>query len=94
MSQGIQSFASRAAAAGTPARPKTGAGSGTGRGTGRGIGRGIGGALTALFDTLALWAERRRQRRDLEALPDHLLSDIGVSRSDAANEADKPFWRG
>ena len=82
MSQGIQSFASRAAAAGTPARPKTGSG------------RGIGGALTALFDTLALWAERRRQRRDLEALPDHLLSDIGVSRSDAASEADKPFWRG
>lgn len=90
MSQGIQSFASRAAAAGTPARPKTGAGSEAGRGTGRGIG----GALTALFDTLALWAERRRQRRDLEALPDHLLSDIGVSRSDAAYEADKPFWRG
>ena len=82
MSQGIQSFASRAAVSRHPSAEKPGSG------------RGIAGAFTLLFDTLALWAERWRQRRDLEALPDHLLSDIGVSRSDAANEADKPFWRG
>ena len=57
-------------------------------------GQGIGGALVALFDVMATWNERRRQRRALEALPDHLLQDIGLSRADVVNEADKPFWRG
>ncbi len=57
-------------------------------------GKGFALALTVLFDTVALWAERRRQRRALAALPDHLLSDIGLSRADAEDEADKPFWRG
>ncbi|WP_188260666.1 DUF1127 domain-containing protein [Azospirillum tabaci] len=61
---------------------------------GQGIGQGIGGALVALFDTVATWNERRRQRRALEALPDHLLQDIGLSRADAVTEADKPFWQG
>lgn len=57
-------------------------------------GQGIGGALVTLFDTVATWNERRRQRRALEALPDHLLQDIGLSRADAVTEADKPFWQG
>lgn len=54
----------------------------------------VGSRVIALFDRLATWSERRRQRLALEALPDHLLSDIGVSRADASHEADKPFWRG
>ena len=60
----------------------------------RSAGAGIGGLLVAMFDRMADWSERRRQRLALEALPDHLLSDIGVSRADAEHEADKPFWRG
>lgn len=50
--------------------------------------------VTRVLDTILLWRERQRQRRALEALPDHLLSDIGVSRLDATYEAEKPFWRG
>lgn len=57
-------------------------------------GQGVGSALVTLFDTVATWNERRRQRRALEALPDHLLQDIGLSRADAVTEADKPFWQG
>jgi uncharacterized protein YjiS (DUF1127 family) len=53
----------------------------------------IAGTLVALLDRVGIWIERSRQRRTLEALPDHLLSDIGISRSEAASEADKPFWR-
>ena len=52
------------------------------------------GFVATAFDKLFLWMERHRQRRTLEALPDHLLSDIGLSRYDAAHEAEKPFWRG
>lgn len=50
--------------------------------------------LTWMMDTLAAWNERRRQRLALEALPDHILSDIGLSRADADHEATKPFWKG
>lgn len=57
-------------------------------------GTGLGQQIVTLFDRLATWNERRRQRRALEALPDHLLSDIGISRADADYEAEKPFWRG
>ncbi len=54
----------------------------------------VGRAVVGATDMLATWQERRRQRQALESLPDHLLSDIGVSRADAGFEADKPFWRG
>lgn len=42
---------------------------------------------------LQLWLERRRQRRALLELNDHLLKDIGLSRADAWQEGTKPFWR-
>jgi uncharacterized protein YjiS (DUF1127 family) len=36
--------------------------------------------------------ERRRQRRALLQLDDHLLADIGVAREQALREAGKWFW--
>jgi uncharacterized protein YjiS (DUF1127 family) len=33
-----------------------------------------------------------KQRRVLQELDDHLLSDIGVSRDQARREATKPLW--
>jgi uncharacterized protein YjiS (DUF1127 family) len=36
--------------------------------------------------------ERRRQRRDLLDLTDAQLRDIGVTRSEARREADRPLW--
>ena len=50
--------------------------------------RTIRGALTAL----RTWHRRARTRRHLRALDDQLLDDVGVSRTDATREADKPFW--
>jgi uncharacterized protein YjiS (DUF1127 family) len=40
------------------------------------------------------WA-RHREREALRALADdaHLLRDIGLTRQQALEEADKPFWR-
>jgi uncharacterized protein YjiS (DUF1127 family) len=43
--------------------------------------------------TLLTWLERRRERRALLELSDHMLKDIGVSRADAWAEGSKPFWR-
>ncbi len=37
--------------------------------------------------------ERGRQRRTLMSRDDHMLHDIGLSRSDVEREASKPFWR-
>ncbi|ANC91398.1 DUF1127 domain-containing protein [Azospirillum humicireducens] len=59
-----------------------------------GDGKGAGHWMIALFDRFATWSERRRQRRTLQSMPDHLLSDIGISRVDAEQEAHKPFWQG
>jgi uncharacterized protein YjiS (DUF1127 family) len=49
----------------------------------------------ALLRGIALvegWIERRRQRRALLELSDHVLKDIGISRSEAQREGRKPFW--
>ena len=46
-----------------------------------------------LFDVLAVWRERCRQRRDLGAMDDRMLADIGISRAAGIAEAEKPFWR-
>lgn len=36
--------------------------------------------------------EVTRQRRQLMALDDHALKDIGLSRADACCEASRPWW--
>lgn len=50
-------------------------------------------ALCRAVDTLLLWQERRRQRRDLAALSDALLKDIGVTRYEAGAESRKRPWQ-
>ena len=50
--------------------------------------------LIDLGNLLLLWLERYRGRRQLEALSDHMLKDMGVSRADAERETMKRFWRG
>lgn len=47
----------------------------------------------ALILTVLVWHERRRQRRHLAQLNDHMLRDIGLSRGDVWAECEKPFWR-
>jgi uncharacterized protein YjiS (DUF1127 family) len=49
--------------------------------------------LLRAVETLERWDARFHQRRDLRALSDHLLHDIGRSRADIEAEAGKPFWR-
>jgi uncharacterized protein YjiS (DUF1127 family) len=50
--------------------------------------------LRHLCHTVWLWHERARQRRHLQLLSDHMLRDLGLSRTDVQAEASKPFWRG
>jgi uncharacterized protein YjiS (DUF1127 family) len=40
---------------------------------------------------IRLWTDWRA-RRDLEQLPDEVLSDIGLSRADIVRETMQPFW--
>jgi uncharacterized protein YjiS (DUF1127 family) len=44
-------------------------------------------------DLLLIWQQRARDRRQLEALSDRMLRDIGLTRADVFAEASKPFWR-
>ena len=43
--------------------------------------------------TLARWRKRSRCRRALARMGERELADIGVSWSQIAEEANKPFWR-
>ena len=51
--------------------------------------------LSACWHLFCCWAERHRQRRALAELASapHLLTDLGLTRTHALREADKPFWR-
>jgi uncharacterized protein YjiS (DUF1127 family) len=42
---------------------------------------------------IACWARRRRERAILATFDDRMLMDIGISRADASQEINKPFWR-
>ena len=44
-------------------------------------------------DQALLWAERSRQRRQLAELDDYMLRDLGLTRTDVANEIRKAFWQ-
>ena len=49
--------------------------------------------VVALPDALYDWQQRARTRRQLMAMDDRLLRDMGISRYDALREGRKPFWR-
>jgi uncharacterized protein YjiS (DUF1127 family) len=51
------------------------------------------GAVVGLFEQLAVWQERRRQRYFLARLDDRMLRDIGLTSVDVQHEVSKPFWR-
>ncbi len=53
-------------------------------------------ALQSVVNTLYVWADRAKKRRELRGLltsQDHVLKDIGLHRHDISREALKPFWR-
>jgi uncharacterized protein YjiS (DUF1127 family) len=54
----------------------------------------IGQFLLSLWDSIALWQERARSRQVLSLMDEAALKDIGLSRSMAEGEINKPFWRG
>jgi uncharacterized protein YjiS (DUF1127 family) len=51
------------------------------------------GLIAQLAATLRLWRQRAAQRRELAHFSDRDLHDVGLSWSDIALEAKKPFWR-
>ena len=49
--------------------------------------------LAKLSETFHVWRQRQIDRRQLAQLSDRDLHDVGLSWSDVALEAEKPFWR-
>jgi uncharacterized protein YjiS (DUF1127 family) len=41
---------------------------------------------------LTEWRQRARSRRELMSLDDRELWDVGLTRTDAGKECNKPFW--
>lgn len=55
--------------------------------------RWAGALVIRLFDVLAGWQERARQRDHLAGLSDSALRDIGLSGADVEGESRKSFWQ-
>jgi uncharacterized protein YjiS (DUF1127 family) len=51
------------------------------------------GVFAQLSETVHIWRQRQSDRRQLAELNDRDLHDVGLSWSDVAYEAEKPFWR-
>ncbi len=49
--------------------------------------------LHRVLQHLGLWQQRMRTRRQLAALDERQLADIGISHSERLDELSKPFWR-
>ncbi len=50
-------------------------------------------AVARAAELVAEWQARSRGRRELMALDERSLQDIGLGRGDAYMEYSKPFWR-
>ena len=51
------------------------------------------GLIQQIGEILHIWHERYRTRRELTNWTARDLHDVGLSWTDIAYEADKPFWR-
>ena len=51
------------------------------------------GLFAQLSETVHVWRDRQRQRRELTHWTERDLHDVGLSWSDIAVEVEKPFWR-
>ena len=49
--------------------------------------------LVLVSETLHVWGQRYRARKELAQLTDRDFHDVGSSWSDFAYEANKPFWK-
>ena len=49
--------------------------------------------IEALIALARVWRERHRTRRQLAAMSERELQDMGICRSEIADEIGKPFWR-
>jgi uncharacterized protein YjiS (DUF1127 family) len=56
-------------------------------------GSGVASWWVATAAKLELWFQRSRQRSELMRLSGHMLCDVGISRSEAAEEGRKWFWQ-
>lgn len=50
-------------------------------------------AAVKVQKTFATWASRSDDRRQLAAMSDRMLLDIGLNRADVAAEVTKYFWQ-
>jgi len=50
-------------------------------------------ALSRAIEAPIDWIARMRDRRQLAAMNDSMLKDIGVSRADVEHEIEKHFWQ-
>ena len=58
------------------------------------IGRWPASAAATITGTIRKWNHRYNTRKALLDMSDHLLKDIGITRTEALREGSKAFWKG
>lgn len=48
--------------------------------------------VATALETVAIWLDRSKKRRQLARLSEREIKDLGASRSDVMIEINKPFW--
>lgn len=48
--------------------------------------------MRTALEALLVFEDRRRSRRHLLGLSEHMLKDLGLSRAEVEAETGKPFW--
>jgi uncharacterized protein YjiS (DUF1127 family) len=48
--------------------------------------------LRAAFQTIGIWVDRAKKRRQLAQMSERQIKDLGASRSDVVREINKRFW--
>ena len=49
-------------------------------------------SLKGLWQRVQRWRQLAWERRQLAAMSDDMLKDIGMSRADVSGEVERPFW--
>ena len=76
-----------------PLRRRLGSPMSQSRPPGLGLGSGIFAALGRLVEVVLTWQDRAAQRTALARMDERMLKDIGITRSEALEEARRPFWQ-
>ena len=50
-------------------------------------------SFTKVKNTILLWEHKKKSREDLAVMDEHLLKDLGLTKTEVNKEINKAFWQ-